>query len=408
MSNLDYGKTENFHNLLKQTSIIIQHHIEKEKLKGETFNVFSILKLESHENKTHSAFLGELLNPKGSHLMGTTFLELFLSVIGIENSFIDVTNAFVKLEHSIGAKDLENKTGGRIDIYISDKKNHLSIENKIYAGDQVAQIERYCNYNKEKNRVVYLTLFGTAPSIESKGQLRDEDDFLLISYKQHIVQWLELCIKESYGTPILRETIKQYQILLKKLTNSMDKSDDKKLKEVMLFHYTEAEFIANNFEKMRIDFANQNRRKIITLLKERLKENYLITEGNPVTKAYSQIWIKPTELSNKHLYFGFESFSINNPKDKPYFIGVFNSNGDNIDSITSENFEKHNSYWLNIKAIEPFHGFIVNNQHSKTLHELHKDESFKRDFFENITKEIADYLDLQTPLLKEFFEKNPE
>ncbi|MDG5801049.1 hypothetical protein QA597_11825 [Marinilabiliaceae bacterium ANBcel2] len=40
---LNLSKTENFHNLLRQTALIIQHHIEKKKLKGETFNVFSIL-----------------------------------------------------------------------------------------------------------------------------------------------------------------------------------------------------------------------------------------------------------------------------------------------------------------------------------------------------------------------------
>lgn len=54
---------------------------EERKLKERTqFNVFEILKLQSNENRTHSAFIAELLNPHGSHLIGTTFLKLFLEV----------------------------------------------------------------------------------------------------------------------------------------------------------------------------------------------------------------------------------------------------------------------------------------------------------------------------------------
>lgn len=47
------------------------------KNKGELFNTFSILKMETAENKTHSNFIAELLNPKGSHLKGSIFLERF-------------------------------------------------------------------------------------------------------------------------------------------------------------------------------------------------------------------------------------------------------------------------------------------------------------------------------------------
>ncbi len=73
--------------LLKQVDTITKHHKEMMFLKGEHFNIFSILGMESAENKTHSAFIGELLNPKGSHFMGTIFLELFIDQVGLPEDF---------------------------------------------------------------------------------------------------------------------------------------------------------------------------------------------------------------------------------------------------------------------------------------------------------------------------------
>ncbi|MEO1098444.1 MAG: PD-(D/E)XK nuclease family protein, partial [Bacteroidota bacterium] len=128
--------------LLTGTTKIIQRQEELKKLKGENFNIFSILKIEHDENRTHSAFLAELLNPKGSHLCGNVFLLHFLRVLNLDKKF-NINSAYIELEKYIGNVDNVNQTGGRIDIWISDiDGNSLSIENKIYAGDQVKQIQR--------------------------------------------------------------------------------------------------------------------------------------------------------------------------------------------------------------------------------------------------------------------------
>ena len=52
------------------------------KYTGVNFNIFNILDVSSKEVKLHSNFLAEMLNPKGSHMQGDTFLKLFLK--GIE------------------------------------------------------------------------------------------------------------------------------------------------------------------------------------------------------------------------------------------------------------------------------------------------------------------------------------
>ena len=64
--------------LLSGVSEIKKKYDEIAILTGENFNVFNILGLSTKEVRTHSAFIAELLNPKGSHGQGDTFLKLFV------------------------------------------------------------------------------------------------------------------------------------------------------------------------------------------------------------------------------------------------------------------------------------------------------------------------------------------
>ncbi|GAL63602.1 PD-(D/E)XK nuclease family protein [Algibacter lectus] len=142
-------------NLLRDVKRTLKDQEEIKNLKGENFNVFSILKMESKENGTHSAFLGELLNPKGSHNFKSVFLGLFLQQLGFEG--LELNSAEVVLEYSLGFIDDKAKTGGRVDIYIKDTTNKtICIENKIYATDQNLQVKRYSNHNKGNNTVTIL------------------------------------------------------------------------------------------------------------------------------------------------------------------------------------------------------------------------------------------------------------
>jgi len=127
--------------LLDQVGIKIKHGEEIAREKGENFNIFKILNLETRENQTHSAFLKEMLDPKGSHEMGTVFLNHFLSQI--KNRLpeqsqkikildrVNSSNCKVRTEHSIGQINLIEKTGGRLDLFIKDKDGLNMIENLV-------------------------------------------------------------------------------------------------------------------------------------------------------------------------------------------------------------------------------------------------------------------------------------
>jgi len=202
--------------LIELVSTINNKYKDVAEITGENFNVFKILKIESNEVKTHSAFLAELLNPKGSHGKKEKFLGHFVSQLGIDN--FDIKSAIAEVEYFIGLKT--ETTGGYIDILVTDNnRNRIIIENKIYAGDQENQLIRYHNFDKTKN-LYYLTLEKHEASEKSVGKsLRMCEEYKTISYKSDIIKWLEVCLKESVDHPLLRETIKQYINLIKYLTH---------------------------------------------------------------------------------------------------------------------------------------------------------------------------------------------
>jgi len=66
----------NYDSLLDQVNAISKKYKKVNELTGENFNIFRILKLESSEVKTHSAFIAELLKPSGSHGQKDTFFKI--------------------------------------------------------------------------------------------------------------------------------------------------------------------------------------------------------------------------------------------------------------------------------------------------------------------------------------------
>ncbi|MEI8048908.1 MAG: PD-(D/E)XK nuclease family protein [Bacteroidota bacterium] len=381
--------------LLNETSRIVAHQKEKEILKGEKFNVFTILRMESKENATHSAFLCELLNPIGTHLKGNVFLELFLQTIG--NKGVDLSSVKVKTEHYIGPRNDVDKTGGRIDIYIWDKfGNCISIENKIYAGDQPFQVQRYVNHNKARNKVFYLTRYGTEPSPASKGDLKSESDFFIISYKKHIAEWLQLCMKEAVDIPILRETIKQYLLLIKKITFTMSHSEEKELFDIILRHHEESSIIAANFTSAVGNLLEKIRQTVFLQLIERLNNSYNnrynVMLGNGIDKQYSNIWIKINGKEEEKIFFGIQSFAVR-PDDfiSDLYIGIFVFEGRYLPEYAVLG-EKNSPWWTNIHQFSNFKDYNVKLSDSRTLQKLNSDIDFQIGFIEHIVNESIEYL----------------
>ena len=222
--------------LARVSSIRMKHELIAE-LTGENFNIFSILGLQSYENRTHSAFLRELLDPRGSHGMGDAFLKAFVRLLRAKFSKFSAFKlgdsieeqpiaAKVVTELHLGYKSEDLSEGGRIDLVISPDAGgwKILIENKINAGDQECQVVRY--YNSDQSALLlYLTLEGNeAPDYSVSNQANNQkliawEDYIPISYRNHILAWLEDCAKEASSRPLVRETLVQYAHLIRTLTH---------------------------------------------------------------------------------------------------------------------------------------------------------------------------------------------
>ena len=235
-------------NILSQVRIVSRKIKEQRKEKferGENYNIFNDLGFMSDEVHLHSMFLANLLNPKGSHGQRGKFLEAFLKMlqksfpaISADRLVLDTANASVEVEKYIGRQT--DSEGGRIDIYLTDGKHSIIIENKIYAGDQYHQMLRYWNYgmsqkgdDTEKSFVlIYLTLDGCSPSKDSLGEDLKENDIVCLSYKSDIRGWLDRCVELASRTPLVRETINQYISTIDILTNNV-MEDNKELLDIL-------------------------------------------------------------------------------------------------------------------------------------------------------------------------------
>lgn len=384
---------QNIQKLCKSVKRIVKHHNDIAKIKGEHFNVFSILNMESKENGTHSAFLGELLNPDGSHNLGTAFLDLFLNVVKKNDLPFNIDKSNLKLEQSIGKRNDDKKTGGRIDIFIKDdERNTICIENKIYAQDQNVQIERYCNYNIGKNTVYYLSLDGSEPSKKSRGKLISGTDYYSISYQLHIVNWLELCLKEAANHPILRESIKQYIILIKKLTETLNTEQEKELTEVIFDHYEEAKLIASNYYNIVNKIREQFRIAVFKELVSRLDNTkYEVFKGHDAyNKNFSQLWIKYKKFPNSKQFYGIESFNGKGNYKGTMFIGIHNQEGGSS-NFKPESDDKLNQWWTIVKRFKVNKDERINMSNSKTLKAISSSEASS---FKNLVNEMCSQVEL--------------
>lgn len=264
-----------FEQFLSQINSIQKHYDEIAHIKGENFNIFNVLGMRSNETKLHSALLADLLNPKGSHGFETAFLKHFIDLISNEPSIaehfknepFDTKSACVKIEVNAGEVDKDYTEGGRIDIVISNQlKQGIIIENKIYAIDQRNQLVRYKKYGDNNFKggyiLFYLNLDAAIPHINSSGDLIKNKDFHIISYNPTIIAWLEIIRKEASDHAILRETLKQYSILLNQLTNqSQNKAMENELLEVMKRNLEASFLISGSIDRLKnkilLDFADK-------------------------------------------------------------------------------------------------------------------------------------------------------
>lgn len=213
--------------LFHEIHLLLEKHEQIRKEKGDNYNLFQVINMTSDETRVHSAMIADLLNPKGKHQMGDVFLRLFIHCLKTQqlNHELSFTynKAKVECEKYIGPK--MEKSGGKLDIYLTDGVNHIIIENKIYAADQKNQLLRYHNFLKHypdnHTLLLYLSLDGEVHDMD-KTTNGEKVKFITISYTDFILNWLTECRYMAIDRPLIREGITHYRNLIKILTHQMD------------------------------------------------------------------------------------------------------------------------------------------------------------------------------------------
>lgn len=295
---------------------------------GTTYNVFDVLGVTTYEVRLHSSIIASLLQPQG-HGAGKGFLKAFLRMprLALPDGFLNADRVTVEKEKQIGA--VTDTDGGRIDLYLSDGSNSVIIENKIYASDQENQMLRYYNYAKKTGKgfvLVYLSLDGKAPGDSSLGGQLKEEDIKCLSYRDDIIPWLRECVRIAANLPYVRETLNQYIMTLKDLTDTDMPENNEIIDLLSSKENIEAMFsVYNNFSGS----LNKIVKDFCETLKDRVADLGFRMETNTenMTDRYARFKFRRENWNNVCLALEFEK-----PNLGQLAIGFLKTN-DNLSDI---------------------------------------------------------------------------
>ena len=357
------------------------------------YNIFTLFHGFSDEVNLHSNFIASLLDPNGDHYKGDLFLKLFLETCGIDDFSIDTGRATVFKEFK------------HIDIYISDGKKHIILENKVYAKDQPTQIARYIDTIKgegakyEDIYVLYLHPNGKLPDDQSFGdyhaRLLGENSsikFKVIRYNNEISSWIDRCKNEVSNITDLSVFLSQYKDVIEMIYDRykrIDEMNNKDLVEIFKKNYTAVSDIACNYEQTRRKIINDFFQNISDSLKDIYKEEkgFEISHPNNIITDYGKN-CQPIKITQKRWeLFDFAIEFMDKDLKNPIIGFVKNEKSKSIELkyITMDGKIIKNNYWIVYKDItrDDICKDIVNENFKKAL--LDDIKNFINEFNEKIS-----------------------
>jgi hypothetical protein len=180
----------------------IASHVRKQMnyfLAGD-FNVFDYITC-FEENL--SGIIGGLLDIKGTHGQGNSFLIEFIKLLPneMQKRFSGIVDNYTVTFESYTA-NIEN-TRRRMDIVIQSPEGILLIENKPFAYDQNKQLYDYIRNVKcmGEYAIIYMPGYSREPDENSLPKtevekLKKEGRFCIFPYQNKVKEWLGNCYKE--------------------------------------------------------------------------------------------------------------------------------------------------------------------------------------------------------------------
>lgn len=314
---------------------------EIKKIRGENFNIFSILRLERNEFKTHSNFIFELLNHQGSHNQGNLFLKLFLEQVLQLSDYGNIEKVKAHQEYL-------TKKHRKIDFVIETEKYQIGIEMKIDAKDQDMQLADYMielKRAKKIEKLYYLTLNGKEASEDSIGD--NEINYTLLSFEDDIYNWIITCIEKSASTPLLREGLTHYKNLIATITNKISQPMEKEMEQLIKTpkEIEAAQIILNEYPKIWAKKEMQFWNELWNVLDEKLTSLYIKNKFQLID--FLNIWIDENgeEFDENNIIKNI----IKKREKKNKYVGFYiEKEYKNIGSFTFKVVEWGNNIELNI------------------------------------------------------------
>jgi len=278
---------------------------------GTAYNIFKVAGISAKEVEM-CRVLADLLDPKGLHYQGNTYLKLFMDMVVkplVENAGnIDLSKAKVTAEH-------RTDKGRRIDIVIDDGVIFIPMEVKIYAGEQEQQIADYAAFSRKMNSSAGFVpvLFLTPGWYESSEA--PNGDYVPISFEKHIIPWLEKCLSlaETERAAPIRETLKQFTRAIKSFCGSMeDEAMEKAINDLVKEsrdNYTAALLISKALEELDDDFDNKIwdifKGKIFDLVKSKIPDADCLEEND-----WSYLYFSLSNGCGFSINYDMQSFTV--------------------------------------------------------------------------------------------------
>ena len=358
------------------------------------YNIFTLFHGFNDEVNLHSNFIASLLDPNGDHYKGDLFLKLFLEMCGIDDFSIDTSRATVFKEFK------------HIDIYISDGKKHIILENKVYAKDQPTQIARYIETikgegAKESDRVkdedicvLYLHPDGKLPDNQSFGdyhtRLLGENPsikFKVISYGKEILEWIDRCKNEVSNITDLNVFLSQYKDVIEMIYDRykrIDEMNNEDLVKIFKDNYRAVSDIVSNYEQTRRKIIDEFFKNISDNLKGMYKkeDGFEICYPNSIIKDYGKN-CQPIKITQKRWeLFDFAIEFLDKDLKSPIIGFVKNEKSKSIElkCITMDGKKIKDNYWI-----------IYNNLSNDDICKSIVTEGFENILLKNIKDFISEY-----------------
>ena len=397
----DDKKLKKLKELIEKSKDLMKDYLSRD---SSELNILNIIGKAADEHN-HSKILNTLftkIHPKNGR---DSFITLFLKKIGIEN--IDEDEFSVEREYRCDPY-------GQMDFKFESKNLCIVLEIKIYAEDgqnQLRRYEQYCLENKKDYKIFYLTLDGHKPSEQSIEGFENENKLECISFKEHILPWLEDCLKLVKDEEIKASFILQYISTLKNLI------EEDKYKMAGLIEKTEdARAIAFLYEKVLKDEMQEILKNFLYGIGERIEKNKNVLEYIHFDNSIEDYYIEKTS-GVPSIYFLLEKFEKD---EKIYYfnfgievikdgligcLGFYEyyekNNENNYDWIKYEEMKNIDSYFfekwdkkvrqLNRKDLKTFNAkwfYLLDSQRKKIYFNDISPSSRTLDLIDNVDREV--------------------